>query len=150
MPDLPTNTPAATAAEKGGWASRLKLSLARTGGQLADLFGRGGRIDDELYEELETILITADAGMDATRFLMAELRHQVKEQRLTEPAQVKEALAHCLLRLLKPLAQPLETGAHNPFIILLVRRKRRGQDHLHRQAGQAFPESGQVGAAGGG
>jgi len=107
------------AAGKGGWAGRLKDGLARTGGQIAELFGRGGRIDDDLYEDLETILITSDAGMDATHFLMAELRHQVKEQRLTEAAQVKEALAHCLLKLLKPLAQPLDTGAHNPFIILL-------------------------------
>ncbi len=119
MPDFRNNTPAAGAAEKGGWAGRLKSSLARTGGQLADLFGRGGRIDDDLYEELETILITADAGMDATRFLMAELRHRVRELRLTEAAQVREALAHCLTKLLKPLAQPLDTGSHTPFIILL-------------------------------
>jgi fused signal recognition particle receptor len=119
MPDLPKNIPDASVAEKGGWASRLKSSLARTGGQLADLFGRGGRIDDELYEDLETILITADAGMDATRFLMAELRHRVKEQHLADAAQVKEALAHCLLKLLKPLVHTLETGTHTPFIILL-------------------------------
>ncbi len=118
MPEFPHNPPAPDAAEKG-WASRLKSSLARTGGQLAELFGRGGRIDDELYEELETILITADAGMDATRFLMAELRHQVKEQRLSDATQVRTALAHCLTRLLKPLALPLDTGTHNPFIILL-------------------------------
>ena len=117
MPDIQKDPASATG--KGGWASRLKSSLARTGGQIADLFGRGGRIDDELYEDLETILITADAGMDATRFLMAELRHQVKERRLTEPAQVRQALAECLHKLLAPLARPLETGAHRPFIILM-------------------------------
>jgi len=124
MPDLqnkstagvPASAPAPT---KGGWAGLLKNSLARTGGQLAELFGRGGRIDDELYEDLETILITSDAGMDATHFLMAELRHQVKEQRLTEAAQIKAALAFCLLKLLKPLAQPLNTATHSPFVILL-------------------------------
>lgn len=119
MPESQINNPAPNVAGKSGWASRLKNSLARTGGQLADLFGRGGRIDDELYEELETILITADAGMDATRFLMAELRHQVKEQRLTDASQVKEALAHCLTKLLKPLARPLDSGSHHPFVILL-------------------------------
>ena len=105
--------------EKAGWFSRLKNGLARTGGQLSELFGRGGKIDDDLYEELETIMITADVGMDATRFLLAELRHQVKAQRLTEADQLKEALAHCLLKLLKPLAQPLETGTHQPFVIML-------------------------------
>lgn len=106
-------------AAKGSWAGRLKDSLARTGGQLAELFGRGGRIDDELYEDLETILITSDAGMDATHFLMAELRYLVKEQRLTEATQVKEALAYCLLKLLKPLARPLDVNTATPFIILL-------------------------------
>jgi fused signal recognition particle receptor len=105
--------------EKRGWISRLKSGLARTGSQLTDLFGRGGKIDDDLYEELETILITADVGMDATRFLLAELRHQVKEHRLTEAEQMKEALASCLFKLLAPLAQPLDTGAHQPFVIML-------------------------------
>ncbi|MDD5180216.1 MAG: signaling recognition particle receptor family protein [Gallionellaceae bacterium] len=105
--------------EKTGWLSRLKSSLVRTGGQLSELFGRGGKIDEDLYEELETILITADVGMDATRFLLAELRHYVKVQHLTEAGQLKEALAHCLLKLLKPLAQPLETGTYQPFVIML-------------------------------
>jgi fused signal recognition particle receptor len=108
-----------TAPEKLSWLGRLKSGLARTGDQLSDLFGRGGKIDDELYEELETILITADVGMDATRFLLAELRHKVKEQRLSEASQMKEALAECLLRLLKPLALELDTGMHQPFVIML-------------------------------
>ena len=105
--------------EKKGWLNRLKSGLARTGSQLANLFSRGGKIDDDLYEELETILITADVGMDATRFLLAELRHQVKAQHLTEADQLKEALAQCLLKLLAPLAQTLDTGTHQPFIIML-------------------------------
>jgi fused signal recognition particle receptor len=102
-----------------GWLGKLKRGLARTGNQLADLFGGGGKINDELYEELETILITSDVGMDATRHLLADLRREVREHRLTEAAELKEALARCLLKLLKPLAQPLETGAHQPFIIML-------------------------------
>ena len=109
-----------SAQEKSGWAQRLKSGLARTGGQLSALFKRGGKIDDELYEELETILITADVGMDATLFLLAELRHQVKTQHLVDAGQLKEALAHSLLKLLKPLAQPLETGTHKPFVIMLA------------------------------
>ena len=106
--------------KKTGWISRLKSGLARTADQMSDLFGRGGKIDDELYEELETILITADVGMDATRFLLAELRQQVKTQRLTEAVQLKEALAQDLTKLLKPLAQPLETDIHKPCVIMLA------------------------------
>ena len=106
--------------EKKSWLNRLKSGLARTGDQLADLFKRGGKIDDELYEELETILITADVGMDATRFLLSELRHRVKEQRLTESDQLKHALAECLLKLLHPLAKELNVGTHQPFVIMLA------------------------------
>ncbi len=112
--------PEQVASEKRSWLSRLKSGLARTGDQLSDLFGRSGKIDDELYEELETILITADVGMDATRFLLAELRHQVKEQRLTEADQLKQVLAECLLKLLQPLAQELDVSTHQPFVIMLA------------------------------
>jgi fused signal recognition particle receptor len=105
--------------EKRGWLDRLKSGLARTGNQLSELFGRGGKIDDDLYEELETILITADVGMDATRFLLSQLQYQVKEQRLTEAGQLKTALAECLYKLLEPLAQPLDVSTHQPFVIML-------------------------------
>ncbi len=101
------------------WLARLKSGLSHTGSQLSELLGRGGRIDDELFEELESILITSDVGMDATRLLLADVRRQVKEQKLTAPEQIKEALAHALLKLLQPLAQPLITGTHKPFVILL-------------------------------
>jgi fused signal recognition particle receptor len=110
-------TPAS--AESAGWLSRLGGSLARTGGQLSALLVPGGKIDEELYEELETILITADVGMDATRTLLADVRRHVKEERLTEAGQLKEALALALLKLLQPLAQPLDTSAHKPFVIML-------------------------------
>jgi len=102
------------------WISQLKSGLTRTGSQFTDLFSRNGRIDDDLYEELETILITADVGMDACNALLADLRRQVKEQRLSETEQLKEALAHSLLKLLKPLAQPLDATTHKPFIVMMV------------------------------
>ena len=102
------------------WLAKLKSGLARTGDQLTGLFSGGGTINDDLYEELETILITADVGMDATRALLVDLRHHVKEHRLSEASQMKEALAHCLLKLLKPLAKPLQAKAHKPFVIMMV------------------------------
>ncbi len=103
-----------------GWLGRLKNGLSRTGSQLSALFALGGRIDEELYEELETILITSDVGMDATRMLLADVRRQVKEAHLTEAAQLTEALAHSLLKLLKPLAISLEIGNQLPFVIMMV------------------------------
>ncbi len=103
-----------------GWMARLRSGLARTGSQLSELFGRGGRIDEELYEELETILITADVGMEATHSLLADLKRQVREQKLSEAGELREALAHCLVKLLKPLAVPLKPNDHKPFVIMMV------------------------------
>jgi fused signal recognition particle receptor len=102
-----------------GWIVRLKSSLARTGNQITDLFGRGGRIDEDLYEELETILITSDVGMPATNALLADLRHLVRERKLIEAVQLREALAECLLKLLQPLAQPLRADTHKPYVIMM-------------------------------
>ncbi|MDO8412264.1 MAG: signal recognition particle-docking protein FtsY [Gallionellaceae bacterium] len=114
------------APQKTSWISRLRSGLSRTSGQLSALFGSGGQINDDLYDELETILITADVGMDATLFLLAELRHHVKTQRLTEAGQLKQALAQSLLKLLRPLAQPLlidnqdGRAAPRPYVIMLA------------------------------
>jgi len=102
------------------WVERLKSGLARTGNQLTDLFSRGGKIDDDLYEELETILLTSDVGMDATQALLADLRRHVREHKLSEAAELKAGLAHCLLKLLKPLAIPLQADTHQPFVIMMV------------------------------
>lgn len=120
---LKKNTPekiADTVVEKRSWVERLKSGLSRTGNQLTDLFSRGGKIDDDLYEELETILITADVGMDATSALLADLRRHVREHKLVEAAELKSGLAHCLLKLLKPLAIPLQAETHKPFVIMMV------------------------------
>ncbi|MCR4305041.1 MAG: signal recognition particle-docking protein FtsY [Gallionella sp.] len=122
---LKKNSPEIADTKSGSsWLAQLKSGLARTGGQLTGLFSRGGKIDDDLYEELETILISADVGLNATQSLLADLRHQVKELRLTDAAQLKEALAHSLLKLLKPLAQPLQATekvkTHKPFVIMMV------------------------------
>ena len=108
------------ASSDNSWLARLASGLARTGSQFGELFGRGGKIDDELYEELETLLITADVGMDATSALLADLRRRVKEHRLTEAVELKQALAACLLKLLQPLAQPLLAHTHKPFVIMMV------------------------------
>jgi len=102
------------------WFGRLKDGLARTGNQLSGLLTLGGKIDDELYDELETILITSDVGMEATRMLLADVRRQVKESHLTDASQLKQALAQSLLKLLTPLAQPLDIGNHLPFVIMMV------------------------------
>jgi len=109
---------------KPGWAQRLKTGLAKTreklGGQVAGLFGAGRKIDEALYEELETILLSADVGVEATEELLDTLRKTVARQHLQDAAALKSALAEALTRLLSPLEKPLDTGTARPFIIMLA------------------------------
>jgi fused signal recognition particle receptor len=113
-----------SAAPRPGWAQRLKQGLAKTrdklGGQLAGLFGVGRKIDAELFEELETILITADVGVDATHALLEALQKQVRRDNLTEASDLQTALKEALVDLLAPLQAPLDVTPHKPFIVMLA------------------------------
>jgi len=111
-----------TTAEKEGkqsWLSRLKSGLSKTSNNLTRLFV-GAKIDDELYEELESALLMSDAGMEATVFVLDELKKQVKQQKLTESEQVKAALKNILTDLLTPLEQSLELGRHQPLVVMIA------------------------------
>ncbi|MFZ0106686.1 MAG: signal recognition particle-docking protein FtsY [Thiobacillus sp.] len=116
--------PAPEAAPRVGWAQRLKQGLAKTreklGGQIAGLFGVGRKIDAELFEELETVLITADVGVDATQFLLDTLQKRVRREGLTEALQLQEALKEALVELLTPLQAPLVITPQQPFILMLA------------------------------
>ena len=107
-----------------GWAQRLKQGLAKTrdrlGGQLSGLFRVGRKIDAELFEELETILITADVGVDATQALLDTLQKKVRREGLTEAADLQAALKDALVNLLTPLQAPLDVTPHKPFILMLA------------------------------
>jgi len=115
---------APAAAARPSWAQRLKQGLAKTRGaltgQIAGLFGAGAKIDETLYEELESVLLSADVGVEATQHLIGRLRERVKKDRLTEAAQLRDALKAELAALLRPLEQPLLTGGAKPFVIMLA------------------------------
>jgi len=123
-------TPAATTAPTAeasitepSFKERFKQSLSKTrkqlGSQLAGLFG-GGKIDAEVYEELETILLTADVGVNATQHLLIDLKSRVNRQSLDDTVQLKAALKAALSDLLTPLQQALVTGGQKPFVIMLA------------------------------
>lgn len=107
----------------GGWMTRLKSGLSKTrdkmGKSLAGLFG-GGQIDEELYEELETVLLTADMGMDATMHLLADVRERVSLKGLKDASELKGALKDALADLITPLEQPLDVSGHKPFVIMMA------------------------------
>lgn len=111
------------AAKSASLASKLKQGLSRTrqnlGKQLSSLFG-GGKIDEALFEELETILLTSDIGVHATHQLLESLRKQVKRDALTDSVQLKQALKESLIAMLEPLVQPFDTTIQKPFVIMIT------------------------------
>lgn len=91
------------------WLHKLSHGLRKTGQGLSLAFV-GATIDDALYDELESALLMADAGGQATTFLLDSLRERVKQQGLTDPQSVKIELQHLLAELLEPMQGSLSIG----------------------------------------
>ncbi|WP_345812778.1 signal recognition particle-docking protein FtsY [Paraburkholderia sp. PREW-6R] len=111
--------PQQDAGTKRSWLTRLKTGLSKTSSSLTGIFV-GTKIDEDLYEELETALLMSDAGIDATEFLLESLREKVRTERLTEPQQVKAALRALLIELLKPLEKSLMLGHAQPLVMMIA------------------------------
>ncbi|MBN3726686.1 signal recognition particle-docking protein FtsY, partial [Burkholderia sp. Ac-20379] len=111
--------PAPEPAAKKSWIARLRSGLSKTSSNLTNVFV-STKIDEDLYEELETALLMSDAGVDATEYLLGALRERVKTQRLTDPQQVKAALRALLVELLQPLEKSLMLGRAQPFVMMIA------------------------------
>lgn len=116
----PAAAPAAPAAPaKVSWMARLKQGLSKTGQSLGGLFV-GVKVDENLFEELETALIMADAGVEATNNLLTALRTKVRKDRLTDAEQVKTALRDILAEHLRPLEKNFPIDAAKPLIVMIA------------------------------
>jgi fused signal recognition particle receptor len=113
---VPANTPETS--ERSGWFNRLKAGLARTSTNISSAFSRV-KIDEELYEELETALLTSDTGVNTTHYVLTQLRETVRRERLTEGAQVRGALKKILLEIMKPLEVGLDIERASPLVIMI-------------------------------
>ncbi len=124
----PEPAPAQSAIEapaKLGFFARLKQGLSKTsasiGEGMASLFLGKKAIDDELLDELETRLLTADVGVEATTAIMQNLSRRVSRKELADSGALYKALQEELASLLKPVEQPLQIDAgKEPFVILVV------------------------------
>ncbi|NVM87144.1 fused signal recognition particle receptor [Variovorax sp. SG517] len=115
----PAAEPAAIATERKGWFDKLKTGLRKTGTGIQAVFVNA-KIDEELYEELESALLMADTGVKATEYLLDDLRGRVKRQMATDASQVKALLAETVADLLKPLEKPLVIGQFTPTVIMVA------------------------------
>ncbi|KGK57941.1 cell division protein FtsY, partial [Xanthomonas cannabis pv. phaseoli] len=109
----------AAPAGKPGWRERLRNStFARSFG---GLFSRNPKLDDDLLDEIETALITADVGIGATTALVEGLRKRMKSREFVDAQAMFKALRADLIALLQPVSKPLVIDrSHKPFVVLTV------------------------------
>jgi fused signal recognition particle receptor len=100
------------------WRERLAGSALARG--LAGVFSRHPRLDDDLLDELETLLLGADVGIAATTTLIEGLRKRMREREFADADALLSALRAALLALLQPIAQPLVIAGARPFVVLMV------------------------------
>lgn len=119
MSDATDNQP------RRSWRERLFAGLAKTrqsiGGSVRGLFARG-KVDDELLEELETLLLSADVGVEATVALLEDLKDRARRNNLQTPESIQAAMVDSLAELLQPLESPLQIlpPAGAPFVIMVA------------------------------
>ena len=105
------------------WAARLKNGLARTREVLntpvSELFVRR-RVDESLFEDLETALLQADCGVPASDWLLTSLREKARKERIEDAEMLKRALTDSITELLAPLERALETSRARPFTIMIA------------------------------
>ncbi|VVN86990.1 MULTISPECIES: signal recognition particle-docking protein FtsY [Pseudomonas] len=117
--------PARTEESKAGFFARLKQGLSKTsasiGEGMASLFLGKKAIDDELLDDLETRLLTADVGVEATSVIIQRLTQKVARKELADADALYKSLQAELAAMLKPVEQPLKIVSQNkPFVILVV------------------------------
>lgn len=105
--------------ERRGWLDKLKQGLRKTGASITSVF-TGARIDDALYEDLESALLMADTGVQATEFLLKDLKRRVKDTGTIEPSGVKALLVEAITQLLLPLEKSLVLDQDKPTVIMVV------------------------------
>ncbi|MHA6124753.1 signal recognition particle-docking protein FtsY [Pseudomonas fluorescens group sp. PF-1] len=117
--------PVRTEETKAGFFARLKQGLSKTsasiGEGMASLFLGKKAIDDELLDDLETRLLTADVGVEATSVIIQRLTQKVARKELADSDALYKSLQAELAAMLKPVEQPLKiTSQNKPFVILVV------------------------------
>ena len=118
---VPAGEPAdqtAPASARRSWRERLSGNAFARG--LSTLFVRHPKLDDDLLDELETTLITADVGVQASSELVENLRRRMHKREFADAAALLAALRQALVALLKPVEQPLDVHGRQPFVVLVV------------------------------
>ena len=116
-----TQQPVEDQSKNTGFVRRMRAALSRTGSGLGNLFLGAKSIDGELLEELETLLLMADVGVDVTNSIIKDLTERVNRKQLQDGPALHTALKQLLLSKLQPCELALDTQAEQqPFVMLVV------------------------------
>jgi fused signal recognition particle receptor len=103
---------------KRSWRDRLSGNAFSRG--LTSLFVRHPKLDDDLLDELETTLISADVGIEASTELVENLRKRMHKREFADASALLKALRESLVAMLKPIEKPLDVTGRKPFVVLTV------------------------------
>jgi len=110
--------------DKDGFLSRLKKGLGKTRSRLSEglqtVFLGAKVLDEELLEEIEGILLSADVGVGVTQEILEELTQKISRKELADVDAVFQQLQNHLVSILRPVEQPLTVGEDRPFVVLMV------------------------------
>ena len=106
--------------EKNKGPNRFSRALSRTSAGLGAFFLGYKEISDELLEELETLLLMADVGVEVTSEIIGELTGRVKRGELSDSDTLKAELHRVLLDIISPCEQELDVSGKQPFVLLVV------------------------------
>ncbi len=124
MQSMPTNVADEMSEDKVSFFKRLKSGLGKTRNKLSEgiqsVFMGEKTLDEEMLEELETILLTSDVGVSATQEIVGDLTKKMGRKELTDTTAVYHYLQETLVDLLRPVELVLKTDSNHPFVILMV------------------------------
>jgi len=121
---MSSNVADADTEDKGGFFSRLKQGLSKTRHRLSDglqdLFLGEKTLDDDLIEEIETILLSSDVGVTVTQDIIDDLTRRISRKEITDSKAVLTRLQEHMAGILAPSEVALDVSTHSPFVILMV------------------------------
>ncbi len=143
LPVAPTPAAKAEDADKPTLGQRLAASSSQLGGRLASLLRLKPKLDEELLDEVETILLSADVGIATTEKLLDILRAQVLRREINDPEALLVSLRRELANLLRPCQQDLDwSKVPKPFVLLVVGINGAGKTTTIGKLARRFGEQG--------
>lgn len=122
------------------WRESLDRTRKATFGRIVTVFG-GSEVNQETWDDLESLLIQADVGVETSQLISKQLRKVVQDRGITKVAEFQQGLSEILLSLLLPPAK-LDIEEHHPAVILLVGVNGSGKTTTAAKLGYLYAKSG--------